>query len=181
MPGETKTMGVGGWIQVIAIGRHPKRTMTRLAWLIGPALVAIIIFRFILLPVQITGPSMFPTYQNGQINFINRLAYLRHEPRRGDVVGIRFSGNDMMYVKRIVGLPGEIISFNKGTFCINGQPLPEPYLAFPSNDWESPPRRLGPQEYYVVGDNRSMAFDNHEKGGAERRRIIGKILLPGSS
>jgi len=181
MAAETKTMGVGGWIQAIAIGRKPKRTLIRLACIIVPAIVAILIFRFILLPVQITGPSMYPTYENGQINFINRLAYLRHEPQRGDVVAIRFSGNHLMFVKRIVGLPGESVWFTKGNFCVNGRLLPEPYLKFPSNEWESRPRQLGPEEYYVVGDNRSMSFINHEKGAAERQRIIGKILLPGNS
>lgn len=124
---------------------------------------------------------MSPTYQNGEINFINRLAYLRHEPQRGDVVGVRFSGVHLMYVKRIVALPGESIAFAHGHIYINGELLAEPYLKFPSHNWEAPPRQLGPQEYYVVGDNRSMTFANHEKGAAERSRIIGRILLRGNS
>ena len=124
---------------------------------------------------------MSPTYQNGQINFINRLAYLRHEPRRGDVVGIRFSGKHMMYVKRIVGLPGEVIFFWRGDIYINGKILDEPYLTYPSHYWRSQPKLLGPQEYYVVGDNRSMPFNDHKKGGAERNRIVGKIWLGGNT
>ena len=174
-------MGVAGWLQAIAIGRHPKQTLVRLALLIGLATVAFLVFSFILFPVQITGPSMSPNYRNGEINFINRLAYLRQEPQRGDVVGVRFSGVHLMYVKRIVALPGESIAFSHGHIYINGERLAEPYLTFPSHDWESPPRQLGPQEYYVVGDNRSMSFANHEKGAAERRRIIGRILLRGNS
>jgi signal peptidase I len=181
MADKKKTTGIAGWFQAIAIGRRPDRTLRRLAFIVSLALIAFIIFRFFLFPIRITGPSMFPTYQDGQINFMNRLAYLWHEPKRGDIVGIRFSGPHTMYVKRIVGLPGETISFNHGACCVNGVPLPEPYLKFPSRDWEMAPRQLGLQEYYVVGDNRSMSFDNHEKGGAERERIIGKILLPGRS
>jgi signal peptidase I len=181
MAGETKTMGVFGWVQAIAIGRRPDRTLRRLALIISLALVAFIVFRFFLFPIRITGPSMFPTYQDGQINFMNRFAYTWHEPQRGDIVGIRFSGPHTMYVKRIVGLPGESISFNHGACCINGVPLSEPYLKFPSRDWEMAPRVLSSEEYYVVGDNRSMSFDNHEKGAADRQRIIGKILLPGRS
>ncbi len=181
MDGETKTRGIPRWLQAIVIGRRPKRTLLRLSLLVSFAFVAFLIFSFVLYPVRITGPSMFPTYRNGQINFINRLAYLRHEPQRGDVVGIRFSGNHLMYVKRIVGMPGESIAFSGGTIYINGKPLDEPYLKYPSTDWESVPKQLGSQEYYVVGDNRSMPFENHEKGAAPRERIIGKILLPGAS
>jgi len=181
MAGEINTAGNAGWIQTIAIGRRPKRTMVRLAVLIGLALCLFLIFSFVLMPIRINGPSMMPTYQNGQINFINRLAYLNHEPQRGDVVGVRLSGPHLMFVKRIVALPGETISFSGGCVCIDGKPLDEPYLKFPSTDWEAPPKRLGPQEYYVVGDNRSMPFEDHQKGATERRRILGKIVLHGES
>jgi signal peptidase I len=111
---ETTSGGVSGWIQAIAIGRRPKRTLVRLGLLIALGGIAALILNFVLLPVRITGPSMEPTYDNGQINFINRLAYLRHEPQRGDVVGIRLSGDRTMYVKRIVGMPGETIHFSHG-------------------------------------------------------------------
>jgi signal peptidase I len=181
MEGETKTRGIQEWLLAIVIGRRPDRTLIRLGFLAGFAVVAFLIFSFVLYPVQITGPSMYPTYRNGHINFINRLAYLRHEPQRGDVVGIRFSGNHMMYVKRIVGMPGESIAFSGGAIYINGKKLDEPYLKFPSNDWESSPKQLGSNEYYVVGDNRSMPFEYHEKGATTRQRIIGKILLPSRS
>ncbi len=181
MAGETKTMGFPRWLQAILIGRRPKRTLLRLGLLISLAFIAFLIFSFVLYPIRITGPSMYPTYQNGQINFMNRFAYFRHEPQRGDVVGIRFSGNHVMYVKRIVGMPGESVAFSGGSIYINGKPLEEPYLRFPSSDWEAPPKQLGPEDYYVVGDNRSMPFENHEKGAAPRQRIIGKILLRGAS
>ena len=129
MAGEINTAGNAGWIQTIAIGRRPKRTMVRLAVLIGLALCLFLIFSFVLMPIRINGPSMMPTYQNGQINFINRLAYLNHEPQRGDVVGVRLSGPHLMFVKRIVALPGETISFSGGCVCIDGKPLDEPSQA----------------------------------------------------
>ena len=74
---------------------------------------------------------MLPTYHDGQINFLNRLAYLRHEPQRGDVVGIRYSGDSILLLKRIVGLPGEEVSFDEGKLFINGKPLEEPYVKSP--------------------------------------------------
>lgn len=162
-----------GWLRIFLIGRRPKTTLVRAGVLIATCFV---VFRFILLPIRITGSSMLPTYRDGQINFANRLAYLRHEPQRGDVVSIRLAGPSMMLMKRIIGLPGETVVFRAGHVHINGQLLDEPYVKQPC-DWEKGPVVCGPDEYYVVGDNRSMPFELHEQGRAERDRIIGKPLL----
>ncbi len=170
--------GFRNGFQKIAIGRNPKWTLVRLAVLI---LGTVFIFNFVLTPpIRVTGISMQPTFHDGQINFINRLAYIRHEPRRGDVVGVRLSGDHVMYLKRIVGLPGEVIAFANGVILINGQPLAEPYVKWRS-DWNHPSLQLRLNEYYVVGDNRSMAFEDHQQGAAYRQRIVGKILFHGGS
>src|SRR5262249_10953673 len=123
------------------------------------------------------GVSMLPTYKENGINFVNCVAYTFHGPQRGDVVAIRYSGRSVMLCKRIVGLPGEVVTFHKGRLEINGEILVEPYVKGPCN-WEHPPHKtLGPDEYYVVGDNRSMDFEQHTQGAADRSRIVGKILL----
>lgn len=176
--GHATSIRLPGWVQKIAIGRNPKWTLVRLAVLI---LGTVFIFNFVLTPpIRVTGISMQPTFHDGQINFINRLAYTRHEPQRGDVVGVRLSGDHVMYLKRIVGLPGEVISFKDGVILINGQPLTEPYVKWRA-DWNHPSLQLRLNEYYVVGDNRSMAFDDHKQGAAPRQRIVGKILFHGGS
>ncbi|HTL59566.1 MAG TPA: signal peptidase I [Candidatus Limnocylindrales bacterium] len=157
----------------LVIGRNPKRTLMRTAiW----ALACIVIAKFILLPIKVQGISMAPTYKANQVNFINRLAYSFHPPRRGDVVAIKLAGTHVMYLKRIVGLPGETVAFTKGRLLINGEVLPEPYLAYGCN-WEHEPELVGQDEYYVVGDNRSMDFFDHEQGRTTRERIVGKIVL----
>jgi signal peptidase I len=63
-----------------------------------------------------------------------------------------------------------------GQVFINGQPLSEPYEKNPS-DWNLPPEKLNANQYYVVGDNRSMPAADHMKGRVERERIIGKVIL----
>ncbi len=73
-------------------------------------------------------------------------------------------------------MPGEQIAFHKGHIEINGETLDEPYVKKPCN-WEHAAERLGPNEYYVVGDNRSMDFDQHMQGIADRSKIVGRILL----
>jgi signal peptidase I len=81
-----------------------------------------------------------------------------------------------MYLKRIVGLPGETISFSGGRVMINGEPLEEPYEKG-ACDWNCAPVSLGPAEYFVVGDNRSMSQLDHVFGKAERSRIVGRVVL----
>ena len=161
------------WLRVLTIGRRPKVTLTRIAVLVVTCFVT---FKFILLPIRLEGISMQPTLRTGQVNFVNRLAYLRHAPRRGDIVSVRLAGPHVMLMKRIIGLPGETISFHAGRAYINGQPLDEPYVKF-SCDWEHEPIPCGLDQYYVVGDNRSMSFEAHMQGRAERDRIMGKLLL----
>jgi signal peptidase I len=143
---------------------------------------------------------MSPAYRNGSFNLVNRLAYLRHPPRRGDVVAIRISGREysrgellhdlthirvdlgrlfrpsVMYLKRISGLPGETIVFSRGQLLVDGTPLDEPYQKS-SCDWERPPQKLGLDQFFVVGDNRAMRMEDHTFGAAERSHIVGKIML----
>ena len=167
------------WLQVVTIGRRPRNTLIRIAVLV---VVCFVTFKFVLLPIRIEGISMQPTCHDHQIGCVNRLAYLHHEPRRGDIISVRFSKPDglgnpsIMYMKRIIGLPGETVTFHGGHAYINGQLLDEPYIKF-SCDWEHEPIQCGPGQYYVVGDNRSMPFEFHEQGRAERDRIIGKLFL----
>src|SRR5262249_7346901 len=97
-------------------------------------------------------------------------------PRRGDVVAIRLAGPHIMLMKRIIALPGETVAFHWGKTYINGRPLEEPYLRFPC-DWEREPVTLGPDEYFVVGDNRSMPQVDHTFGRAGRERIVGRVML----
>jgi len=162
------------WAQRALIGRNPKRTLVRIAVLV---VVSLLVFNYVLVPIRVDGGSMLPTYKERGINLVNRLAYLFHEPRRGDVVAVRLlAGGHRMYMKRIVGLPGETVAFHGGRLLINGQPLDEPYVRFPCA-WEMQPKQVGPDQYYVVGDNRDNQLEGHVQGRAQRGFILGKVLL----
>jgi signal peptidase I len=161
------------WLHVIVIGRRPRRTLIRVVVLVA---IILLVRQFVLLPIRVIGSSMMPTYPTGGVNLVNRLAYIRSSPQRGDVVAIRTSGTSIMFMKRIVGLPGETVRFHAGRLFINDALLVEPYLKY-GCDWESEPKVLGPDRYYVVGDNRSMPEQDHTEGVAVRERIVGKILL----
>jgi signal peptidase I len=81
-----------------------------------------------------------------------------------------------MLMKRIIGLPGETVLFRHGRVFVNDVVLEEPYLKNPC-DWERVPDTLGPNEYFVVGDNRSMPIEDHRFGKTEDFRIVGKVVL----
>ena len=161
------------WLRTALIGRRPRRTLVRI--LIFAPLV-FLVAKFALLPIRVQGGSMLPTYKENGINCVNRLAYFRSKPKRGDVVAIRFAGPHVMLMKRIIGLPGETVAFHRGRVLIDGQPLIEPYVRW-GCDWETEPVTLGPEEYFFVGDNRSMPQMDHTFGRGARERIVGKILL----
>jgi signal peptidase I len=171
---------LGGWLRIALIGRNPNVTLARAAILVA---TCVVVFKFVLLPIRVEGVSMLPAYKDKSLNFVNRLAYLRHEPRRGDVVGLRLGGTNalyrtpsVMYMKRIVGLPGETVAFADGHLLINGTALDEPYVNGPC-DWNCAPVTVNPNQYFVVGDNRSMPRDYHVFGQAKKEQIVGKVLF----
>lgn len=81
-----------------------------------------------------------------------------------------------MLLKRVVGLPGETVAFADGRVLIDGQPLDEPYEK-EKCDWNMPAEKLSANEYFVVGDNRTMPMNLHLFGRTTRERIVGKLLL----
>jgi signal peptidase I len=124
------------------------------------------------MPVKILGESMLPTYRNGTFHFLNRLAYWSQPPKAGDVVGLRSPDGDI-YIKRVIALPGQTITFRRGKVLVDGKPLDEPYAA------GAVPRmaldnaiHLGSDIYYVMGDNRKVSVF----GSVTRQRILGKIV-----
>ena len=162
-----------GRLERMVIGRNPKVTLLRLSiWVV----LLLLAGKFVVLRIQVEGISMLPTLKERSAHLVNRQAYLFHPPRRGDIVAIRLAGEHLMYLKRIIGMPGETIAFHEGHAVINGQVLNEPYVNGPCY-WEHEPEVVGPDEYYVVGDNRVMDYYDHEQGRANRNRIVGKLLL----
>ena len=162
-------------LRTILIGRNPRRTLLR----IGVIVITCVLLRaYVVVPIRVKGPSMLPTYKTGGINLVYRLAYRTQGPQRGDVVAIRLAGESVMLMKRVIGLPGETVTFANGRLRINGRDMEEPYVKFKCN-WNFIPEQSQPgaDEYYVVGDNRTMPHTDHTQGVAQRRRIVGKVLL----
>ncbi len=138
------------------------------------AVVAVVFFGYICVPAFVVGESMEPTYGSRGFNFCWRPAYWFGGPERGDVAVIRYAGKKL-YLKRIIGLPGDRIAFEDGKLMLNGTPLEEPCVRKPC-DWELAERTVPEDRVYVVGDNRSMPIELHEFGAVRLDRLYGKPL-----
>jgi signal peptidase I len=177
--GSAKEVEIGAvnvTLKQLVLGRNVRVTVLRAALLI---VAALLLFGYVLIPVRLHGISMLPTYRDGAINFANRLAYVGRHPVRGDAVAIRMAGPSVLYVKRIVGLPGERVQIARGIVLVNGEPLKEPAVRYRAA-WNLPLFTVGPDEYFVIGDNRAMQIEDHDLGRARRDRVVGKMLFDGS-
>jgi signal peptidase I len=138
-------------------------------------LSAYLFFNYICIPLHIKGYSMEPTYHNGGINFCWRLRYLFSKPKRYNVIVVRFAGNRVMLLKRVVALEGEQIEFQNGKLFVDGKQMDEPYVRYPC-DWNLLPRQVEKDCIYVVGDNRNMPIENHHFGQVTLKRVVGVPL-----
>src|SRR5689334_10754982 len=110
MENRTSALERSGWARFV-YGRNPGWTLVRILFLVA---IVLIVFKFFLIPIRVTGDSMFPTCRNGQIKFVNKRAYRHHRPARGDIVAVEFEGRQVLLLKRIIGLPGETFQVREG-------------------------------------------------------------------
>jgi signal peptidase I len=121
-------------------------------------------------PMLVKGGSMRPTLDPG-----HRIAVapLVRPPARGDLVVLR-SPRDLEVVKRVVGLPGERVRLRAGRLEVDGQAVPEPYLAdhVRAGDLEL---ELGPAQYLVLGDHRAASTDGRDFGPVGADALLGRV------
>lgn len=124
--------------------------------------------------------SMLPTLQKDD-QFRAEIWYSpRQGPRRGEIWVLSnprpMDGNGYFLVKRVIGLPGEKVAVKDGKVLIDGKPLDEPYVA-EAADYKYGPRKLGDNEYFVLGDNRRNSQDSHVWGPIKQEGFIGRAFV----
>jgi signal peptidase I len=124
----------------------------------------------------VEGASMQPNFETGEWIIVSRMDYLLGAPQRGDVVILDFPEPQEDLIKRVVGLPGETIAIHDQQVFVDGVPIDEPYInAAPRYTQE--PITLGPNQFYVLGDNRNNSRDSHYFGPVDRDKVIGRAWL----
>jgi signal peptidase I len=142
------------------------------ALVLGAVVVAgLAVRRARLEPVLVRGGSMRPTLEPGQRIAV---APLVRPPARGDLVVLGSGGREV--VKRVVGLPGERVRLRGGRLEVDGQAVPEPYLAEGSGAGELD-LRLGPAEYLVLGDHRAASTDGRDFGPVAADALLARVAF----
>lgn len=146
------------------------------------AILAFGIRTFVAEARYIPSSSMLPTLQINDRLIIDKVAYRFTDPQRGDIVV--FNPTDTLlaqnfkdaFIKRIIGLPGDVVEVYGGQVYVNGEALEENYIQ------DAPEYVYGPEEvpegqYLVLGDNRNNSYDGHSWGFVPRDRIIGRATV----
>ncbi len=146
--------------------------------------IVLVIHYLIAEPHLVSGNSMVPNFIDGDYIITNKLATRFSTPKRGEVIILKYPRDfNKVFIKRIVGMPGERIKITDGIVSINGQILQEPYLpkdtvtqvrGFISDGEEL---TIPDGQYFVMGDNREGSSDSREWGPLKRELIIGQAIF----
>jgi signal peptidase I len=162
-PVDRKSAGILLWIRDLAVA----------------TVASALIITFLYQPVRVEGTSMLPRLEDSDRLFINKFAYHFEAINRGDVVVFHYPRDpEKSYIKRIIALPGDRFRVDHGRVFVNGKVVPEPYVPPEYRDIRSVAEiTLPPEEYYVMGDHRSISSDSRDFGPVERSLIYGKAVF----
>lgn len=142
--------------------------------------VVFIIKAFVITPIKVVGPSMEDTLLDGDIMLLNKFTYNYNEIERFDIVVVDYIGE--LIIKRVIGLPGDLIEYKDGSLYINGDIYEEPFLSEDTYTEDFILEDRIPNDYYfVVGDNRAESKDSRIIGLINKKDIEGKasyVLFP---
>lgn len=147
-------------------------------------ILALLIRLLIAEPRFIPSDSMVPTLQIGDRLVVEKVSYRFHAPAPGDIVvfdpptQLQALGYapDKAFIKRIIGLPKDVVQVQNGKVYLNGEALDEPYIAEPPA-YQMPAVRVPEGQYFVMGDNRNNSNDSHVWGFLPQSNIIGRAIF----
>ncbi len=152
--------------------------------IVSAIVLAFLLKTFVVVNATVVSGSMEKNIMTGDRVICNRIAYLLREPRRFDVIAfdmVEPSGTEVIYVKRIIGLPGETVTVRDGRVYIgdSARPLPDYFVAEPPDETDAGPFEVPEDCYFMMGDNRNSSYDSRywPDPYVPRADILGKYVF----
>ncbi|MBS4900393.1 MAG: signal peptidase I [Clostridiales bacterium] len=158
-----------------------KEAMAYFKIVISAVAIAVVLVLFIIMNAKVPSGSMKDTINEGDRIVGLRLAYAFSSPKRGDIIIFKYPDNESTkYVKRVIGLPGDTVSFKDGDVYINGEKLNEPYLKTQHSTYTSVESYTVPEgSYFMLGDNRENSKDSRfwNNTYVKKQKILAKVMF----
>jgi signal peptidase I len=142
-------------------------------------LISMLLRTYVVEARWIPSESMVPTFQVGDRLLVEKISLKTGSFHRGDIVVFdapQTSGMTEAMIKRIVGLPGDILRIQNGVLYVNGTPLDEPYVVEKAK-YNFGPFTVPENDLFVMGDNRNNSFDSRYWGPLSKDLVIGKAVI----
>lgn len=147
-------------------------------------ILAIVVRYFLVQPFFVEGASMEPNFETGEYLLIDEVSYYFKSIGRGEVIVFHYPlDTSKYYIKRIIGLPGETIEIKNGKVIIfndenpNGAVLSEDYLPKNLATNGQTKKKLGAEEFFVLGDNRQVSSDSRVWGSLPKDDVVGRVWI----
>lgn len=139
--------------------------------------LAVVVLRSTLVvPVRITSASMLPTYREGDVVLVSRIAPAVEDLEHGDLVVLRDPEEGQRVLKRVVGLPGEAVVIRDGVLHVADRPVVEPWTGARLDGYYSATWTAGEGQVVVLGDNRGNSIDSRDYGPVAAEDLLGRVL-----
>lgn len=137
-------------------------------------IVVLLIKKFLIAPIKVVGPSMKDTLFDGDIMLLDKLSYRFRDIKRFEIIVIKYDNE--LIIKRVIGLPGDVVEYTDNKLYVNEKEYEEKYLAT-GTDTSSFKVTVPDNSYFVLGDNRKVSKDSREIGFIARKDIEGKAIF----
>ena len=152
------------------------RLIRELIETIAFTLLIFLVIRFAAQSFRVDGESMEPGFHTDEYVLVDKVTYLFHAPERGDIIVFHYPLDTTRdFIKRVIGVPGDVVSTTSSSVIVDGQTLHEPYISVPFN-FASDKWKLGPNQFFVMGDNRNNSLDSRSWGLLDKSYIVGKVV-----
>lgn len=141
-------------------------------------IIILLVIVYVIAMQQVVGPSMQPTLNDGNIVLLNKAFYNFFDVKRYDIISFEYADTKYL-VKRVIGLPGEMVEYKDGVLLINGKAIDDEYAKI-TDDFSLSKFNISvipDDQYLVLGDNRTNSLDGRKIGLISKDKIIGKVVF----